>query len=168
MRLYANWAALTAAINDPNGNRRFMGELAALDLNTPFGQHIAQHFPEYFSTEDEGGAIPLSVVRRVAEQKGREAGAKGDPADFPESYGATDELHIPLVEYAIEGCDDGSGWSIAKDENVAPMPDELRSATKQGDKASIGGRELVLVEYNNNSGVGIAYFAPAERVDPTC
>ena len=169
MPLHPKWAAITAAMNRQETNvRRFMGELAIIDLNTPFGQSIARQLPEYFSEdEDSGGAIPLSVIHTITR---RRAAAAQDLSErshlFPQSHGATDELSIPLVEYAIPS--GRLGWSVAREWNVALMPSELHSATKQGDKATLGGRELVLVEYNNNEGMDVAYFAPAERVDPTC
>jgi hypothetical protein len=167
---YVNWTALTAALRSSDSNgKRLLGELAVLDLSTPFGDDIARRFPEYFSLEeDKTGPIPLSVIQQVARER---AIAAGNPSDhvhlFPHSYGALDKLNVPAIEFAIRR-PGNSGWSVAVDASLQLTPIELSHITRQGEMGYVDGRPLVLLEYNNNPGVGIACFAPAERVDPTC
>lgn len=108
-----------------------------------------------FSTKRKG-AIPLSVIRRVA-QEGHEPAA----ADLPVTSGVADWLGIAYyLQYAITEF-------TARVWNIRLVPVELRSATKQGDVAEFRGDRLVLLEYNTNEDMNVVYFAYAEHVDPT-
>lgn len=108
-----------------------------------------------FSMERKG-AIPLSVIRHVAREDHEPAAA-----DLPVTFGVADRLGIAYyLQYAITE-------STARAWNIRLVPVELRSATKQGDVGEFGGEILVLLEYNTNEDMDVAYFAYAEHVDPT-
>jgi len=156
--MYRRWSELTAL---GERDRLLMMALALVDLKSDLGQMVASRLPEYFSENeaDENGAIPLSVVRATAEEAGKREGSKR-AADLPTNYGVGEALGIPITCYALT--------ENAKEEWGDPLvPDELRSAKRQGDMVMLDGRELVCIEYNDEEGVDLVSFAPRERLDPT-
>ncbi|MBI4598759.1 hypothetical protein HY734_01010 [Candidatus Uhrbacteria bacterium] len=153
--IYRNWKAITDSSQiDPYMTRA----LALLNLDSPLGREFVNRFPEWFSTTplEDAGPIPLSVIRTTAcRLDGMERAA-----DFPFSCGATVELGIPTLQFALNSHTERE-WGIPL------IPPELKEVKQQGTTINHGVETFVCLEYNTNSGVGIVYFAPLIYVDPT-
>lgn len=143
-KMYKNWKAI-CQITDTH----FMWALALLDLATDFGRMVAERFPEYFSSEQQAGPIPLSIIKmRACQNTQREVGKAYD--DYPVTYHALDEFDVPIIEF----------W----DQGENPLPHELEElikGKKQGDTIIWKGKRITLIEDNPECGT---YFIPAELI----
>ncbi|MBU3923878.1 MAG: hypothetical protein KJ592_03100 [Nanoarchaeota archaeon] len=155
--MFKNWLAISVVVDV-----HFRWALALLDLKSEFGQKIARQNPEYFCEEKLLGPVPLSAII----QRSRD---EYSPDGFSEEYVVSNDTFkyfgIPVFEFASE-------WDTKKDyPDLSLLPEEidLDRIDVSSANASIGmsfewqGKELVLLEYNDIT--GIVSFVPAECVD---
>ncbi len=146
--------------------------LANLDLNDTdvSTRQIIAAFPQCFREEAAPGPIPLSCIRAMAVEKGREvfkhSRDRGETFDaeryaqFPHSYGVLDDLNLQYALFVTSAAADQ--WDELEQR---PQFAEL----KQGDLVVLDYLGLsVVVENNQNSGVHEIAFVSAASVDHTC
>ncbi len=151
--MYKNWKAICQI---PDGH--VMWALALLDMYSDIGRKFVERFPEYFTHEKQEGPIPLSVLRRKANEV---AGKKGFPAesDALVSDEACAYFNIPVQVF---------NGPRGTDPQREPLPAEfahLIEAEGIGHTAEWGCRMVVLVE---NGFPDYASFAPAELIALDC
>lgn len=148
-----NWPAISK-IDDTH----LMWAIALLDLNTELGRRLVEQLPEYFTSEDGAGPVPLSVMRQEAERRGR--------ARNPDKNYSYDKLivhyggvppHIPLQTFDVygNGLVDG-GFKPDK------LPSEISPTAQQGDLVTWGGKQFVVLEHS--AALEEMVIAPAELV----
>ncbi len=186
---YRNWPAISQ-IDD----HRMRLAFALLDLSSEFGQQFAERFGEYFTQENTGGPVPLSVIRAraiensekvyraqayrssprlwvhnrsipITKRPAQESGQDLRGDDkLPVMYDAFEGLDIPLFTFAYNG--------IAFDESLPLIPAELErkfSGAESHQWETIEweeGKMIVVEDDPENSGT--VTLVPAECIDLNC
>lgn len=130
-----------------------MWALALLNMDSDLGRKFMERFPEYFTTQEQAGPYPLSLMRSAAHEKGLGDGiAHGE--DHIISYDAV-PIGIPVQTF------DKYGSNIAS-LNGPKLPAEISPDAKQGEIVTWAGKRFVVLE--NNDGCEELSIAPAELV----
>lgn len=144
--MYKNWKNI-CQIEDIH----FMWALALLDLTTDFGRMVVKRFPEYFSSKQQAGPVPWSLIKKKAVEKN---GVNADLA--PVTFDGFRGYDIPILEFRLSG----------GNEKYPPTEIEnwLNEGHSQGDILDWEGKKLIFVEDSWSDGNDWACFAPAELI----
>ncbi|MBI4022645.1 hypothetical protein HY375_00555 [Candidatus Berkelbacteria bacterium] len=151
-----NWAEICKIGAE---NNLLMAVLATIDPTSWLGSRLAKAFPECFTGNLEG-PVPLSVLRRHAHEYAakHEVHYTTDLGELLESYGALESFQVPYLEYGLTE-EAVHTWGVEL------VPDRSWRYRAVGDTVTfLEGDVYVVVENNQNDGVGLIYLAPANRV----
>jgi hypothetical protein len=153
--MYKNWQAIS---NIPDIHFRWA--MALLELGSDFGGQIAKQLPAYFSDQKLEGPIPLSAI--ILKARNEKTDEDFFSEEFIVSNGVAAKFDITLIEF---GVDEAS--AAGADFPLLPPEISLENIrcsinSKMGLRIVWDGKELVMLEYNEN--IGTVSFAPAELI----
>jgi len=152
-KVFKNWPAI-CAIQD----KFVKWALAMLNLHSDVGKRFAEQLPEYFTTDEVFGSVPLSVIRKQAHENAVHCGDDGSGEEHPCSYGAI-PIWIPVFTF-----DKFGRKQVSCD---APnLPSEISPDAEQGEVVTWEGKKFVVLE--NNESCEELHIAPAELIDVDC
>jgi len=149
--MYRNWKAI-CQIPD----YQMMKALALLDLKSELGQMIIERLPEFFTSEEQAGPYPLSLMREAARDHGLRDGCAIGEQNIV-SHGGVPE-GIPVIKFT-------KGADRAVDDARPQLPNEIRPDATVGETVSWQGKDYVVLE--NDQGKEMS-LAPAELVFIDC
>lgn len=153
--MYRNWSAISGLGAQ---NRLLMLALATVDLGSEIGLRLTQGLPEFFSKDEENGAIPLSVLRHECAEYGRRQYGNDSSGDSVlVSYDILQEHNIPYIGF------DRTGNNLH--DACFPLVPESIKDKKVGDVVSYENKDWVVVE--NNEDIEELYISPLECINPT-
>jgi hypothetical protein len=132
--MYKNWKAI-CGIPDVH----FMWAMALLDVTSDFAKELMTKLPEYFTTEEQKGPVPLSLLVEVASaayvQEGYDLNEKDPLACIDLAYDGKIREKFDIPTRAFRG---PSGDNDA----LSPLPIELLSAVEE-----VNARCATILEY---------------------